>query len=345
MNIVVETPPQTTKPKKPTIVLVGFTNVGKSTLFNRLLGRQIAVTALEENTTRDRIIGDAEWQNKQFTLVDTGGLLDDKNSFSDLILKQTDKAIADADIILFVFNGREKITPNENRLISQLRKTKNIWLVANKIDSIQILEKTTDYKFLGLPFYQISALSGKGVGDLVEDLTKNITHEELNDNQDLPLISIVGRPNVGKSTLMNALIKDERSVVSDIPGTTRDPVLGKLQLKNNQFQIADTAGVRRRGKIEVGIEKFSVERTEKTIEQSKVVIVVIDAIEGFTRGDLHLIFKARDLKKPVLIAVNKMDLKPDFSPNRHVKNVEVVAISAKEQIGLENIKTWLSKNL
>ena len=269
---------QTTK-DKPTFVLVGLTNVGKSTLFNRIIGRSQAVTAYEEGTTRDRQYGEADWQSKKFTLVDTGGLLNDKGDFNQEVLKQTEKAIEDADIILFVVNGREELSQRESQLIAEFRKNNIVWIIANKIDSSNIAEKAISYDFLGLPYYQVSSISGKGVGDLLDELTKDVKKDDTYE-RDKHLIAIIGRPNVGKSTLLNALINEERAVVSDVPGTTRDPVLGKFNLKGRDVVLADTAGVRRRGKIEVGAEKFSVERTENLIDQSKVVLALVDASEG-----------------------------------------------------------------
>jgi len=334
-------------PDLPLVALVGPTNAGKSTLFNRLTGGFQAVTAKEEATTRDRIYGLANWQNRYFNVVDTAGLIDNEEDIHQLSRQQMEVASEQADLILFVYDGREGLTQNIKNQLNAFRKTGKLWLVANKVDSYEVEQKLSTEDHLGLPFYSLSARTSRRVGDLLDSIVAEVkAKKELTPNTK-PLVALIGRPNVGKSTLLNALTKDERSIVSTIPGTTRDVVTSEVTMGDREFLLADTAGVRRRGKIEVGPESFSLKRTVNAIAQSTAVILLIDASEGTTRGDLHLLDFAKSLKKPFLLVFNKSDLLPeDGFTKMHpfLQKYDQVGISALNKDGLGQIVTWIKKN-
>ncbi len=331
----------------PLVALVGPTNAGKSTLFNRLTGSWQAVTAKEESTTRDRVYGEVEWQNQLFSIVDTGGLADDDSDLYEKIHRQTKQAIDEADLIIFLYDGKAGLLGRDKIFLDGLRGKKNVWLVANKIDTFDVEKKTDKLDNIGFPYFEISAASGRGTGDLLEDIIKFIPIVPLIQTR-LPLIALVGRPNVGKSTLLNALTESERAVVSPIAGTTRDIVTGELELYGRKYLLADTAGVRRRGHIEIGAESFSVKRTQTAIAEASAVIVLIDATAGTTRGDIHLIYKAHELKKPVLLVFNKIDLlerDASFFAGHLQKKFDHIAISAKNNQNIHEVGEWIQKNV
>lgn len=339
---------KTTEPNTelPLIALIGPTNAGKSTLFNRLTGSWQAVTAKELSTTRDRIYGEIDWQGHRFNLVDCGGLADDDSEMYQQIHQQTLQAVEEADVVLFVFDALVGMTPADLQFLKRLRSKKTVWLLANKVDSHKRFETLSTYDYLKLPSYPISAASGKGIGDMLEDLAREYPAQTTEKNTQ-PIIALVGRPNVGKSTLLNALTKTERAVVSPVAGTTRDIVTGSLQVDDKTYLLADTAGVRRRGKIAVGPESFSVKRTLAAISQADAVLVLLDASEGTTRGDLHLIYFAKALEKPILLVLNKIDLVPakQVPFYRYLNKFPNVAISAKESENIEEILDWVRANV
>ena len=335
----------------PLAAIIGPTNAGKSTLFNRITGTPQAITAREESTTRDRVFGDVEWQNNQFIAVDTGGLVSDRSELDRAIKAQMFSAIEEADLILFVYDARVGLQPQDQQFLDFLRRGKVIWLIANKVDSTAIDQQVTNLEYLGLPFHKISAVSGRGVGDLLEAICRALPEsaisQELEANSDLidPVVALVGRPNVGKSTLLNALTKTDRAVVSPIAGTTRDIVTAELTLGNQKMLLADTAGVRRRGKIKVGVEKFSVKRTLAAINYANIVVVVVDAQEGTTRADLHLIYFAAQAQKPVLVVFNKSDLIGDrpITFHHHIDRFDRLITSALTGEGLDEVLNWIEK--
>jgi len=348
----------------PLVALIGPTNAGKSTLFNRLTSSHQSITAREISTTRDRVYGEVEWFTPSgvegqglrfFTVVDTGGLVDDESELYKSIHTQTLTAVDEADIVLFMYDAREGLQPRDQQFVDKLRGKKTVWLVANKVDSISVDKKVLEVDYLGLPFYKISASSGKGVGDLLDELFRSLPQNSLPQNSPekskLPVIALVGRPNVGKSTILNALTKTDRAVVSSVAGTTRDVVTAKLKLGDREMLLADTAGVRKRGKIIVGVEKFSVKRTLAAINFSSAVMIIVDAFEGTTRSDLHLIYYANSTRKPVLLVFNKSDLleaeqKP-ITFHHHLAKFKQIVISAKDNKGLDQLTDWLmevSKN-
>lgn len=326
----------------PLVALVGPTNVGKSTLFNRLTGSWQAITAKEESTTRDRIYGEVEWQNHCFDVVDTGGLAADQSALYHEIKNQTLQAVTEADIVLFIFDARTGMEPHDQQFLKSLRQTKTVWLVANKMDSAKHRTQLETYDYLGLPTFSISALSGVGVGDLLEELKKHLptTHSKPSSES---VIALTGRPNVGKSTLLNALTKSNRAVVSPLAGTTRDIVTEQLKIDGQPYLLADTAGVRRRGRISRGPEDFSVKRALATISQSSAVLVLLDATEGTTRGDLHLIYFAQALKKPILLILNKIDLVADkrIPFYKYLNKFPHVVISALKQENIDDVVSWI----
>lgn len=326
----------------PLVALIGPTNAGKSTLFNRLTGSWQAVTAKEESTTRDRVYGEVTWQKLRFNVIDTGGLTTDASDLYQEIKNQTVAAINEADLILFVYDGRAGLQPNDQQFLNQLRTKKTVWLVANKIDTYVTEQKLTSLHYLDLPFHALSASTGRGVGDLLEELSKALPLTDLTAHHQ-PVVALIGRPNVGKSTLLNTLVAENRAVVSPIAGTTRDVVTAQLTIGDRVFLLADTAGVRRRGKIEVGPEKFSVKRTLTTIAQADAVLVLIDANEGTTRGDLHLLYYAKELEKPTLLIINKIDTAEgkNISVHQYLHKFDQVLISAKENTNTEAVTTWL----
>jgi len=330
----------------PLVALIGPTNAGKSTLFNRLTGSWQAVTAKEESTTRDRVYGEVIWQKLRFNVIDTGGLTTDTSELYQEIKQQTVTAINEADLILFVYDGRAGLQPNDQQFLNQLRTKKTVWLVANKIDTYVTEQKLKSLAYLDLPFHALSASTGRGVGDLLEELSKELPLTDLPPHHQ-PVIALIGRPNVGKSTLLNTLVAEDRAVVSPIAGTTRDVVTAQLTIGDRVFLLADTAGVRRRGKIEVGPEKFSVKRTLTTIAQADAVLVLIDANEGTTRGDLHLLYYAKELEKPTLLIINKIDAVEgrNIPVHQYLSKFDQILISAKEKTNTESVTNWLIDNV
>lgn len=328
----------------PLIALVGPTNAGKSTLFNRLTGSWQAITAKEESTTRDRVYGEIEWQGRHFSLVDTGGLVEDESELYQRIHAQTLSAVEEADLILFVFDAKIGLTGTEKQFLDSLRGKKTVWLVANKIDSLAMEQKVEKLEGIGFPYYEVSAVTGRSCGDLLEEVANTLPDVKLPELT-MPVIALVGRPNVGKSTLINALTNSDRAVVSPVAGTTRDIVTAELTLDNKTYLLADTAGVRRRGQIEAGAEKFSVKRTMTAIAQSSAVLVLIDSTIGTTRGDLHLIYYAHSLSKPTLLVFNKTDLLvTDITvQHRHTGKFDQVAVSALNHDGIDQIADWIKK--
>ena len=330
----------------PLVAIIGPTNAGKSTLFNRLTGSWMAITAREESTTRDRVYGEVDWQGHLFGLVDTGGLASDESELYRLIHSQTVHAVEEADLILFVYDSGEGLQGGAKEFLNSLRGKKTIWLVANKVDSFNKQEKIEKLTGLGLPYYEVSAATGRGTGDLLDDVTHFLPRATV-EKHVLPMIALVGRPNVGKSTLLNSLTNSDRSVVSPVAGTTRDIVTDEVTIGSDRYILADTAGVRRRGQITIGPEAFSVKRTLTAISQSDAVLVLVDATIGTTRGDMHLVYYAQELKKPVLLVFNKTDLLKEHATyfRKHLREkFEHVAISAKDSQNIELVANWIKQN-
>lgn len=302
---------------KPIVAIVGRPNVGKSTLFNRLIGERRAIVEDLPGTTRDRVYGTAEWGGVEFTVVDTAGLQDEQEilrSTQAEILKHTreqaQSAIDEADVIVFMVDAKTGITSGDYEVADLLRRTDKPTIVAaNKADNVERRESAVEFYSLGLgePI-PISAFHGSGTGDLLDRIVEALPEFEEEPETEGPNIAIVGRPNVGKSRLLNALLGQERAIVSDVPGTTRDTLDTQLVWSGQPLTLIDTAGIRRKGRIEEGIEQFSVLRSMRAIDRSDVVLLVIDATESFTAQDLHIAGYVEEQKKGMVVVVNKWDL-------------------------------------
>ena len=302
---------------KPIVAIVGRPNVGKSTLFNRLVGERRAIVEDVPGTTRDRVYGTTDWGGVEFTIVDTGGLQDDSevdaDSFAQIARHTRDQAhvaIGEADVIVFLVDGSLGVNAGDHEVAEILRRAdKPTILVANKADSAARRDAAFEFYELGLgdPL-PISSYHGSGTGDLLDRIVEALPSVEEEEEIQGPAIAIVGRPNVGKSRLLNALIGQERSIVSDVPGTTRDSLDTVIIWAGQPMTLIDTAGIRRRGRIDRGIEQFSVLRSMRAIDRADVVLLVIDATEGFTAQDLHIAGYVAEEKKGVVVVINKWDL-------------------------------------
>jgi len=302
---------------KPIVAIVGRPNVGKSTLFNRLVGERRAIVEDVPGTTRDRVYGTTDWGGVEFTIVDTGGLQDDSevdaDSFAQIARHTRDQAhvaIGEADVIVFLVDGSLGVNAGDHEVAEILRRAdKPTILVANKADSAARRDAAFEFYELGLgdPL-PISSYHGSGTGDLLDRIVEVLPSVEEEEEIQGPAIAIVGRPNVGKSRLLNALIGQERSIVSDVPGTTRDSLDTVIIWAGQPMTLIDTAGIRRRGRIDRGIEQFSVLRSMRAIDRADVVLLVIDATEGFTAQDLHIAGYVAEQKKGVVVVINKWDL-------------------------------------
>lgn len=301
------------------VAIVGRTNVGKSTLFNRLIKKRFAITSYEPETTRDRLYAEVEWRGEKFILIDTAGLnMETLENTPEYIKKliynvrtQVHEAINEADLILFAVDVEQGIHSTDQEIADMLRKSnKPVLLVVNKVDNIQREKELVNFSRLGMgDAVGVSAISGRKSGDLLDEVFSkllNIKPKEEIKMSDVD-ISVVGRPNVGKSTLVNSLIGSDRVLVSEFPGTTIDTVDVMLNYKDKNLKLIDTAGIRRRGKIKVGIEKFSVLRALKSIDRSDVCLLLFDAEEGITKQDLHIAQFILEAGKGLVIVVNKWD--------------------------------------
>lgn len=297
---------------KPIVAIVGSPNVGKSTLFNRLTGARTAIVDDLPGVTRDRLYKDVEWNGYLFTLVDTGGIefYDRKNSLLEQIKGQVFIAIKEADLIIFVVDGQKGITNIDLEAADIVRKSnKSVLLVVNKIDDPKHFMYTCDFYSLGIgePI-PVSAEQAKNIGDLLDAVIENLPQYEKEEEVDVIKIAIAGRPNVGKSLLVNQLLRDERVIVNSIPGTTRDAVDSYLKYNDDKYLIIDTAGIRKKSKIDFSIERYSVMRSLKAIDRSDVAVLLIDATSGITMQDKKIAGYIHKAGKGVIIAINKWDL-------------------------------------
>ena len=298
---------------KPILVLVGRPNVGKSTLFNRLTRTRNAIVADFPGLTRDRHYGIGSAGDKPFIVVDTGGLdPDTKEGIFSEMAKQTQAAIAESDAILFITDGREGVTAHDRRIAEQLRPLgRRVWLVVNKAEGIAAEVAEAEFHELGFGVPQaISSAHGQGVGDLISNVLENFPSAEKVGEEELPSspkVAIVGRPNVGKSTLINAFLGEDRMIAFDQPGTTRDSIHIDFEREDKRYTLIDTAGVRRKGKVFEAIEKFSVIKTLQAIEEANVVILVLDALEGVSEQDAHIAGFILERGRALVVAVNKWD--------------------------------------
>jgi GTP-binding protein len=295
---------------KPVIAIVGRPNVGKSTIFNRIVGERISIVEDIPGVTRDRIYSSAEWLNHDFNLIDTGGIDIGDEPFLEQIRQQAEVAIDEADVIIFLTNGREGVTAADEEVAKILYKAKKpVVLAVNKIDNPEMREMIYDFYTLGFgePF-PISGSHGLGLGDLLDEAAKHFPKGESKDyDDDVICFSLIGRPNVGKSSLVNAILGEERVIVSNISGTTRDAIDSKLTYNGQKYVIIDTAGMRKKGKIYETTEKYSVLRALRAIERSDVVLVVLDGEEGIIEQDKKIAGYAHEAGRAVVIVVNKWD--------------------------------------
>lgn len=309
--------------RKALVALVGRPNVGKSTLFNRLVGRRMAVVSEVPGTTRDRLYSEAEWAGVVFNVVDTGGielttgwhtepLSEDSQQFMDEIVAQAQIAIQDADVVVLVVDGQAGVTSADRTVADILRRSRKPTVIAaNKLESVKMWDTAYEFYELGLgPVMPVSALHGTGVGDFLDEVVEAIpehleTEEEEEDGR--IKIALLGKPNVGKSTLLNKLLGQERAIVSPLPGTTRDAIDTRLRWHGEEFTLIDTAGIRRRGKIEPGVEKYSVLRAIKALDRADIALLLLDATMGITAQDLHIAGMVQDEAAGVIVLVNKWD--------------------------------------
>ncbi|MBI4670971.1 MAG: ribosome biogenesis GTPase Der [Chloroflexi bacterium] len=301
---------------KPILAIVGRPNVGKSTLFNRLVGERMAIVSEIAGTTRDRLYADGDFAGREFTVVDTGGIVGERDApqqdtavFFRLARAQAELAINEADAVLFLTDVEEGVMPGDFEIAQILRRSdKPVYLAVNKADNEKRAAEAVDFYQLGLGEpHAISALHGTGTGDLLEEIISNFPPVVAETESEIPQIAIVGRPNVGKSSLLNAILGQERAIVSEIPGTTRDAIDMQVMWRDAPVTLIDTAGIRRRGKIEPGIEKFSSLRALKAIQRADVVLLLLDAADGPTAQDMHVASYALEENKGIVILVNKWD--------------------------------------
>ena len=307
--------------QKALVALVGRPNVGKSTLFNRIVGRRMAVVSDVPGTTRDRLYSEAEWAGVAFNLVDTGGiellagwesepLSQDSKEFMSGIVQQARIAIQDADVIVLVVDGQTGLTSADREVAEVLRRSKKPTLVAvNKLESTKLWDQAFEFYELGLDnVTPVSAVHGTGVGDFLDEVVAAIPPSEpLYETEDTVRIAILGKPNAGKSTLLNRMLGEERAIVSPLAGTTRDAIDSALRWHGQDYTLIDTAGIRRRGKIEPGVEKYSVLRAIKALDRADVALLVLDATEGITAQDTHIGGMISEEEVGVIVLVNKWD--------------------------------------
>lgn len=306
--------------KLPTVALVGRPNVGKSTLFNKIVGKQVSIIEDLPGVTRDRIYQEATYNKKKFYLIDTGGIDATKMNFNTEIKMQAEIAINEADVVVFIVDGKEGITTNDLIVRDLLRKTdKKVIVAINKIDVKDAQNNIYDFYELGFDTYiPISSIHNTGFIELMDAVTMNF--KEVEEKEDTRIkFSFIGRPNVGKSSLMNAMLNEERVVVSNIAGTTRDSIDSVLKYNNEEFVMIDTAGMRKKGKVFESVEKYSLFRSMKAIDRSDICVVVINAEEGIKEHDKHIAGYAIDRGKGLIFAVNKWDTVKDTTIQEYEK--------------------------
>lgn len=337
---------------KAVVAIVGAPNVGKSTIFNRILGYRHSIVDDVAGITRDRIYGDACWLNHQFLLIDTGGIEINQSDFQKEIRQQVQLAIDEADVIIFLCDGNVGVTRDDELVAKMLYKCKKpILLAVNKIDDINLKDNASDFYRLGFgdPI-AVSSSHGIGIGDLLDKVVENLKFEDEDENKDDTItFSIIGRPNVGKSSLINALLDKTRVIVSNIEGTTRDSVDTYFTHNNQKYVAIDTAGLKKRGQIYEAVDKYAALRALRAIERSEIVLLVIDAFNGITIQDKHIVSYAFEQHKAIIIVVNKWDLidtktmtKQDFT--KKIKNEfvfldysPIVYISAKNKSNISAV--------
>jgi len=294
------------------VAIVGRPNVGKSTLFNRLVQKRQAIVDDVSGVTRDRHYGKSDWVGKEFSVIDTGGyIVGSDDSFEVEIRKQVELAIEEANVILLVVDNQTGLTDMDKEVANLLRRSeKPVMLVVNKVDSNKTLADSYEFYELGFEhLFNISAITGSGTGELLDEVVKHFDETAYEDPYEgLPRVAIVGRPNAGKSTLTNALLGEERNIVTDIAGTTRDSIETHYKKFGHEFVLIDTAGLRKKGKVSEDLEFYSVMRAVRVVEDSDVCVLVVDATRGIESQDLNILFLAQRNRKGLVILVNKWDL-------------------------------------
>ena len=325
------------------VAIVGRPNVGKSTIFNRIIGERFSIVLDTPGVTRDRIYAIGEWLTKEFRVIDTGGIQLKDQPFQEEIKAQVEIAIEESDVIIFVVNGREGVTMDDEYIAKMLqRQSKPVILAVNKIDDITLRDNIYEFYTLGIgePI-AVSGVHGIGIGDILDECIKLFDENKENQYPDSIKFSIIGQPNVGKSSIVNALLNQDRVIVSEIAGTTRDAIDTPFIRDNQNYVVIDTAGIRRRGKVYENIEKYSVLRAVSAIERSDVVLFVIDGEEGIREQDKHVAGYAYEAGKPLIIVFNKWDVieKDEKTINTYKKlirnefsflsHVTIIFVSAK----------------
>lgn len=336
---------------KPVVAIVGRQNVGKSTLLNRVLKKRMAIVSEIPGTTRDRIMADVTWNDVPFILVDTGGIPPKAESEIDqAVMQQIDEALGTADIIIFLTDVKEGVTPYDSEIAARLHRTgKPVLLVVNKVDNAKLEADVAEFYRLGLgePI-AISAYHNEGMDELMDKIVSLLPEKKVVEEMAPGIkIAIVGRPGVGKSLLLNALLGEERAIVTGKPGTTRDTIDSLVDFQGQNVLLIDTAGIRRRGQIAPGVEKYSVIRSMEAIDRADVALLVLDATEAATAQDTHIAGYIKDAWKGIVLLVNKWDLVDQRTEKEYTKRIgeefnfapyaPVLFISAKTKWGLEEI--------
>jgi GTP-binding protein len=331
------------------VVIVGRPNVGKSSLFNRIIRQRKAVVEEISGVTRDRLLERAEWQGKEFYLTDTGGYVPSKaDRIDSLVARQVDLAIAEGDIVLFVVDVRDGITPLDREIAGSLRKNgKEVLLVINKVDSTKM--ESSRYEFHQMGFadvFPVSSIHGRGIGDLLDRVVSSIPVEQRAEIQKAIHAAIIGKPNVGKSSFFNALIEEERVIVDETPGTTRDAIDTEITFEGSRVKLVDTAGIRRKPKVTSDLEYYTVKRAFNALKDCDVALVMVDGSVELSRQDKRLINLAERSAGAVIVLLNKMDLVPREQWNealsyfRHelsyVPYLLLIPVSAKERFGVHD---------
>ena len=340
-----------------TVAIVGRPNVGKSTVFNRMLEKRLAIVEDSPGVTRDRLYGDCEWLSKRYRLIDTGGIQIEDVPFQKEINAQVDIAIEEADVIVFITDGKTGLTADDEYIARLLRKSKKpIILAVNKIDDIAKIDDIYEYYKLGIgePM-AISGVHGIGIGDLLDKIVELMPEKQVENYEGMIKFAIIGRPNVGKSSLTNAFIKQDRVIVSNIEGTTRDSIDTLFTVNGINYVAIDTAGIRKRGKVYENVEKYSVLRAKGAIERADIALVVLDGSTGIIEQDKHVAGLAHDASKGVIIVYNKWDTvdKDDKTMSNITKEIRkqfvyldyapIAFVSAKEERRINTILPLIDK--